>query len=109
MTRSAPERRFLSLLRQSDLPLPESNVRVAGYEVDFAWPEQRLVVETDGWSTHSSPQSFEGDRRRDAELVARGYRVVRVTRRRLAEDEAGVAALIADALAPSPRRTGDSA
>jgi very-short-patch-repair endonuclease len=108
MTRSPPERRFLALLRDRHLPLPEANRKLAGHEVDFLWAEQRLVVETDGWSTHSSPQSFEGDRRRDAELAAEGYRVVRVTRRRLVEDEAGVATLIAGALAASPSGTGDS-
>jgi very-short-patch-repair endonuclease len=57
----------------------KTNVRVAGHEVDFFWPAARLVVEIDGFRYHASRLSFEADRRRDADLAARGYRVVRVT------------------------------
>ena len=105
MTRSAAERRFLALLRRSGVPLPEANARAAGYEVDFLWREQRLIVETDGWAAHSSRTAFEHDRRRDAELAARGYRVVRITWRQLRGDPTGV---VARALAATPRRTAGS-
>ena len=57
----------------------KTNVRVAGHEVDFFWPRARLVVEIDGFPYHSSRPSFEADRLRDADLAARGCRVVRVT------------------------------
>lgn len=41
--------------------------------------EGRLVVEVDGFAYHSDRQRFTADRRRDAALVAMGYRVLRFT------------------------------
>jgi very-short-patch-repair endonuclease len=90
LTRSALEERFLSLLAASDLPLPRTNVQVHGLEVDALWSEQRLVAELDGAATHLTPGAFEDDRRRDAQLQAQGYRVVRFTWRRLVDDPGGV-------------------
>lgn len=78
-TRSEAEERLLRLTRDAGLPPPEVNVRVLGYEVDFLWRTQRVVVEVDGYAYHSSPQSFVADRRRDAELASAGYRVIRFT------------------------------
>lgn len=37
----------------------------------------RLVIELDGYLYHSDPERFEADRRRDARLSIRGYRVLR--------------------------------
>ncbi len=47
------------------------------------WPAHRLVVEYDGWSTHSSRVAFEDGRLKDAALVLAGERVMRVTGRQL--------------------------
>lgn len=41
--------------------------------------EGRLVVEIDGFAYHSDAKQFAADRRRDAALVAMGYRVLRFT------------------------------
>lgn len=38
---------------------------------------RRLILEVDGYEYHSSPEDFERDRRRDARLSVRGYRVLR--------------------------------
>ena len=54
-----------------------------GFEVDLYWPAQRLVVEYDGWDTHSSRPAFESDRLKDAALQLAGERVLRVTGRQL--------------------------
>jgi very-short-patch-repair endonuclease/predicted transcriptional regulator of viral defense system len=89
-TRSALEDRFLELVARHGLPRPEVNQRVAGYEVDMLWRDARLIVELDGRRYHHS--RFEQDRERDAELVAAGYRVVRITWRRLVESPAREAA-----------------
>jgi Protein of unknown function (DUF559) len=51
-TRSDLERDFLRLCSRHDLPTPEVNVRIGSYLVDFLWRKQRLVVETDGYSSH---------------------------------------------------------
>jgi very-short-patch-repair endonuclease len=84
-TRSVPERKLLSLLRAAGVPEPEVNSRVGRWEVDFHWPEHGLVVEVDAYSTHSSPRAFERDRRKSAELMARGLLVHRVTKRQIDE------------------------
>ena len=66
--------------------------------MDCFWPEARLVVEVDGFAYHSSRDSFEGDRRRDADLEARGIRVVRVTWRQITRERTATAARIGGAL-----------
>jgi very-short-patch-repair endonuclease len=86
LTRSELEEGFLSLCRQRGLPSPQVNRLVHGYEVDFCWPEQKLIVETDGHAAHGTRSAFERDRVKDAELTAAGWRVVRVTYRRLTTD-----------------------
>ena len=97
-TRRELERRFLALIRGAQLPAPRVNARLHGFEVDFLWPEQRLVVETDGGQFHSHPRAFENDRRRDQILVAHGYRVIRVTWRQLGEEPLAVIARLTMAL-----------
>ena len=79
ITRSEAEERFLALVRAAGLPAPEVNVRILGYEVDFLWRDEGLVVEVDGFQFHSTRAAFERDRERDAELQAAGLRVLRVT------------------------------
>ena len=99
LTRSEAERRMLELIRAAGLPAPRTNVRVNGLEVDLFWPAQRLIVEVDGYEFHGSRPAFERDRRRDARLLAVGYRVLRVTWRQLVEEPGRVIAVIAAALA----------
>jgi hypothetical protein len=82
-TRSELERLFLKLSRKAILPLPAVNCLIAGLEVDFAWLGQRVVVELDGYRYHGTRQAFERDRVRDSVLQVAGYRVLRVTYRRL--------------------------
>jgi len=102
-TRSPPERRLLGKLRRTELPPPEVNVVVNGYELDFLWRSERLVVEVDGYTYHSDPIAFESDRLRDAELQARGYRVMRVTRLQLLHTPDAVIARIRRALNATER------
>jgi predicted transcriptional regulator of viral defense system len=86
-TRNELERRFLSLCRGAELPLPEVNawltVEGESLQPDFLWREHRLIVETDGFTTHSTRRAFERDRRRDLALLRAGYRTVRVTWRQV--------------------------
>ena len=102
-TRSEAERRLLKLIRNARLPPPRCNVRAAGHEVDFLWPEQKVVVEIDGYAFHRSRTAFETDRRRDADLQVAGYVVLRITWRRLADEPEAVIAQIASALVPRSR------
>lgn len=54
----------------------ELQVRLPPYRVDLVIAG-RLVVEVDGREFHDTESAFEDDRRRDAELTRRGYRVLR--------------------------------
>jgi hypothetical protein len=60
-------------------------------ERDCWWPEQRVVLEWDGRSTHETARAFEKDRRDDAALLALGIVTLRATWARLAHDELGLA------------------
>ena len=97
-TRSDLERRFLALCRRNRIPKPLVNVRIGRWTVDFLWPEQRVVVETDSWRFHGGSVAFEDDRARDLDLRLRGYSVHRFTERQIREEEAVVAADLAAAL-----------
>ena len=98
LTRSEAERRMLDLIGAAGLPPPEANVRIAGYEVDLLWRAQRLIVEVDGFAFHSTRGAFERDRLRDSDLLAAGYRVIRITWRRLTQAPQAVVASLAVAL-----------
>jgi very-short-patch-repair endonuclease len=103
-TRSEPEERLLALIRGTGLPEPRANVRVGRYEVDLVWSDARLVVEVDGWRWHGDRQAASRDKRRDAELAALGYRVIRVTWDRLVDEPNTVVAQIARAVGVAPVR-----
>jgi predicted transcriptional regulator of viral defense system/very-short-patch-repair endonuclease len=79
VTRSELEDRFLALLDAHDLPRPATNATVEGMEVDACWPEQRLVVELDGWDTHATRRAFQEDRERGNALELAGWRLLRFT------------------------------
>jgi Transcriptional regulator, AbiEi antitoxin/Protein of unknown function (DUF559) len=78
-TRSDLELLFLGLCADHGLPRPLVNRRVHGRLVDFYWPEQRLVVETDSWDYHRGSVAFEDDHDRDLELRAHGIATRRYT------------------------------
>ncbi len=84
-TRSDPERLLLMLCQTERLPIPDCNVMVRGWLADAHWPDHRLVVEVDGWRGHRTPAQLEQDHRRDFELRAAGYTVLRYTWRQLTE------------------------
>ena len=86
VTRSVFEERFLRFCRDRDLPLPQVNAQVEGLEVDCLWSPPGLIVELDGYATHSGLVSFDEDRRRDAVLRTAGFDVRRVTYRQFRDD-----------------------
>lgn len=98
LTRSGKERLMRRLARRAELPQPQSNARVAGYEVDFLWPEQRVIVEVDSYHFHGHPRAFESDRRKSMRLTDAGYVVIRVTAEQLVDEPFVVVAHIARAL-----------
>lgn len=90
-TRSELERLFLELCTDHGLPRPSVNVLLAGYEVDFYWPDAALVVETDGFATHGTRAAFERDRERDAALATAGLTVQRFSHRQVTRQATTVA------------------
>jgi very-short-patch-repair endonuclease len=90
-TRSDMEEMFLALCDKHGLPRPEVNVYVEGYECDFVWREQRLIVETDGGAAHGTRRARERDPLRDGDLMIAGWRVWRITYERLLREPDGVA------------------
>lgn len=111
MTRSDFEDAFLVFLAARDLPRPSSGVWVPmddgegpGVELDVAWPAARLAVELDPRSTHGTAAAFERDRRKDQRLLLVGWRVVRITPRRLREEPHRLARLLGRLLQPPTLR-----
>lgn len=91
-TRSDWEDTFPAFCSQYDLPEPIMSTWVAGYEADALFPEEKIVIELDGWDYHQDRASFESDRDRDADRLAAGYWTVRITWERLKERPAREAA-----------------
>jgi very-short-patch-repair endonuclease len=100
-TRSEAEARMAKLLRSRGLEGFEVNAKVAGYEVDFVWRRESLVVEVDGYAFHSHRAAFERDRERDAVLQGAGFRTMRVTWRQLLRERRAVGDRILNALGHS--------
>lgn len=104
VTHSQAERRCLELIREAGLPEPRTQVRIAGYTVDFVWPDHRVVFEIDGYSFHTSRFAFDRDRRKDAALKAAGYDPNRLSRDQVMVEPYLAIAAISAAIARSARR-----
>lgn len=102
-TRSELERRFLWLCQRHHLAKPSVNLRIGKLTVDFCWVEQKLIVETDGYSAHRGRMAFEDDRSRDLELRALGYEVLRLSYRQVFNEPDHVVEVLRSALIPAAR------
>ncbi len=104
LTRSRLEEQALVALGRAGVPRPEVNVRLvcrpgADWEVDFLWRRRRIVLETDGGRFHSTRGQIERDRRKEADLVIAGYRVLRATWLQVEREPDVVARMVRAALA----------
>jgi very-short-patch-repair endonuclease len=70
---------FRHIVVRARLPIPLSKQRVNRFEVDFFWPDLRLVVETDGLRYHRTPTAQVRDARRDRAHVMAGMTPLRFT------------------------------
>lgn len=79
------EQLWLRRLRRAGLAPP-----AVGYQLvvdatvlvlDFAWPEQRVAIEVDGWRPHATRSAFDRDRVRDLAAAGLGWRILRLTSR----------------------------
>lgn len=98
ITQSEAERLFLALVREAGLPEPETQVKLAGYTVDFLWRKARVVFEIDGYRFHKSRSAFDRDRQKDLALKEAGYDPNRVSRDQVKYERLGVLVHVARAL-----------
>jgi very-short-patch-repair endonuclease len=98
--RSEAERLLLKLLRRAGITGWKTDYPIAGYKVDVAFPQQRVVIEVDGWAFHSDPEVFAKDRKRQNAIALLGWQVLRFTWLDLTEYPDRVIAEIATAIRP---------
>ena len=98
VTRSDLEILFVEFCAKYGLPTPSMNSWIGKYEVDAAFHDHRLAVELDS-RYHDTPGAYERDPIRDAELQILGYRILRITYRRLVDRPDELAAQIRALLA----------
>jgi predicted transcriptional regulator of viral defense system len=91
-TKSGLEVAFLELCESARIPLPEVNVRLAGWEVDAVFRDERIAVELDGYGNHRSPAQVKRDRRKELDLRAAGFLPVRYSDEQLEHRRAEVIA-----------------
>ena len=84
--RSLVEKEFARWLDTQGFEPPIFNEPFGPFTLDAVWPAAKLVVEIDTYETHGTRHSFEADRQRDAYVLERGLRTMRVTPRRWRED-----------------------
>ena len=98
VTRSDLEIMFVEFCARYGLPAPSMNSWIDKYEVDAAFHDQKLAIELDS-RYHDNEGAFERDPIRDADLQLAGYRILRITYRRLATQPDELANQIAKLLA----------
>ena len=73
--------------------------KVEGWEVDFCFADERVVVEVDGWSTHGASRvQWERDREKDLALTALGWVVLRLSWRMVVRCQPGAMARLQSTL-----------
>jgi very-short-patch-repair endonuclease len=81
---SVLEARMAKLYRRFGLPVPvfQFEVWVGGLfiaRIDFAYPDIKLAIEVDGWSSRATAADLQGSNDRQNALIANGWTVLRVT------------------------------
>lgn len=77
MMESALEDRVFEVIRAAGLPLPipQHQIVLAGRtrRIDFAYPDERIAIEVDGFEFHAPRQVFDDDRMRGNEVALAGF------------------------------------
>ena len=98
VTQSMMEDRFLTICKRHKLPQPSTQHRIGAKRYDFAWPQQRVVVETDSWLAHANQVAFQADRSQTNALQLAGWLVLRFTWADLTRRSRATAATVSQAL-----------
>ena len=85
-TTESPIERILLRAMQDYGMVPICQYEIGQYRVDFAFPEDNLVVEADGAAYHSSPKQVRRDMIRERRIRNRGWRVIRFTGAQILQD-----------------------
>lgn len=89
LAESPKEMQLKQLIERSHLPAPSMQhpIDVDGhrFRADFAYPDQRVIVEYDGFVEHTSSEQFTRDRRRQNLLTINGWLVLRFSNADLRE------------------------
>jgi hypothetical protein len=89
--KSELERDFDRFLKEHpEIPPPQRNIYIQGWEIDCYWPQFQLAVELDGRPYHIAVQDMEKDRYKDGKLLIIGIRTLRITDTRFNYDRGGV-------------------
>jgi very-short-patch-repair endonuclease len=83
-TETVLEARMAKLYRKFGLPLPQFQFEVwAGGQfiarVDFAYPDLKLAIEVDGWSSRATQADLQRSNDRQNALIAHGWTILRLT------------------------------
>ena len=101
------EREVLELISRAGLPEPVKQFHAPWLKqvegrVDFAYIDQRLVIEADGRRWHALFDAFEVDRRRDNAAQLAGWRILRFTWAMITEEPVETVKTIRQALNTGP-------
>ncbi len=103
---SEAERRFVTLLRREGIGGWVQRPLIGRYRADFAFIEQRVVVEIDGWAFHRDEQRCRSDRDKRSAMAVAGWRSLVFTWHEVVSDPAGTLDALAAELRERGRRTG---
>ncbi len=103
------EKKLYGLLLSLNMPFPLYAQYSAGptgdYQLDAAIPALRIGVEADGEIWHNNPEKIARDKRRDVELAANGWVILRFTDKELNDHPQDVMNVIMQAIR---KKTGQS-
>ncbi len=74
--------------------MPQTQVWLDGYRVDFYWPDLGIVVETDSLRYHRTPFKQAADKRRDNAHAGSGLTPLRFTHGQICHEPAYVRATL---------------
>ena len=102
------ESRLGALLRRAGIPMPvfqhEVTAGARRVRLDAAYPALRIGIEVDGFRYHHGRAAFDADRRRQNELEADGWTILRFTWTDIVERPDHVAALVGRVVGDALRR-----
>jgi very-short-patch-repair endonuclease len=95
---------FRPIAEAAGLPTPLTKQMVNGFEVDFFWPQLRLVVETDGLRYHRTPAAQARDALRDQTHTAAGLTPLRFSHYQVKYEPSRVRTVLSRTVANLQRR-----